>query len=373
MPPRPRRSRIESLLPGDPLPWIESSIEPAARFIFLTELKGMPDSDPCVRAVRKECLADPSIKSLADRLPEWENETPASGHHSPAYTPNLLGLLADLGLGPKDHPNIERSLDRMLVHQDESGRFQALGRFRAMPRAAWGALFCDSHIILDILVRFGRESDSRAAEGLSRMAADISETANGPGWLCRPDPIIKFRGPGRKDDFCPMVTLEALRCFARLPERQRPDGLLAAARTCLRAWRMRDKEKPYMFGHGRQFKIMKWPPFWYGAYRVLDALSRYPRLWQGREAREEDRSALAEMAACLIAYNFNAEGRVVPRSCCLGFEGFSFGQKKTASPLATAMACIPLARLFDLADEIASVDVAKLKSSKGGTGKPRLP
>lgn len=368
-----KTDRWVRLLPADPRPWIESSAEPAARYLSLTRLKGLPEGDPRVQAVRKECLADPGFKSLAGRLPDWEKETPASGHNSPAYSPNLIGFLADLGARPGDVTKIDRILERMLRHQDGEGRFQAFGRFRNMPEAVWSVLFCDAHLILDILVRFGRADDPRVERGLERLAADSTETANGPGWLCRPDPATKFRGPGRKNEFCPMVTLEALRCFSRLPENRRPEDVLAAARTCLRAWRERDKEKPYMFGHGRQFKIVKWPPYWYSPYIVLEALSGYPALWKGRGALPEDRRALAELAACLIAYNFDDEGRVVPRSCYRGFEGFSFGQKKTASPTATALACVPLARLSDLADEIAAVDITKLKSSKGGSGKPRLP
>jgi hypothetical protein len=131
---------------------------------------------------------------------------------------------------------------------------------------------------------------------------------------------------------------------------------------------VRGAEKPYLFGHGRQFKTVKWPVFWYGAYWVLDTLSRYPGLWRGRGARPEHRRAIAEMAACLVAYNVGPDGRVVPRSCYQGFDGFSFGQKKTPSAFATARLCVILRRLGALAGDIAAVDVRSLASSKGGKG-----
>jgi hypothetical protein len=127
------------------------------------------------------------------------------------------------------------------------------------------------------------------------------------------------------------VTLEALRTFARLPQRQRPDGLLEVARVALRAWRVRGREQPYMFGHGRTFKTVKWPVTWYGAHSVLDALGRYPPLWRGRHADPGDRAALAELAACLVAYNAGPAGTVTPRSAWRGFETCSFGQKKGSS------------------------------------------
>jgi hypothetical protein len=123
---------------------------------------------------------------------------------------------------------------------------------------------------------------------------------------------------------------------------------------------MRGEEKPYLFGHGRQFKRVKWPAFWYGAYWVLDALSRYPGLWSGRGARTEDRRAMAELAACLVAYNVGPDGRVVPQSCFQGFTGFSFGQKKVPSAFATARLCVILRRLGPLAEDIIEVDVRTL-------------
>jgi hypothetical protein len=131
---------------------------------------------------------------------------------------------------------------------------------------------------------------------------------------------------------------------------------------------MRWEEKPYLFGHGRQFKVVKWPAFWYGAFWVLDTLSGYPGLWRGRSARPEDRRSLAEIAACLVAYNVGPDGKVIPRSCFKGFEGFSFGQKKSPSAFATARLCIILRRLGSLAGDIAAVDVRALTSSKGGAG-----
>jgi hypothetical protein len=84
--------------------------------------------------------------------------------------------------------------------------------------------------------------------------------------------------------------------------------------------------------------------------------------------RLDDRQSLAELVACLIAYNLYPDGRVIPRSCYQGFEAYSFGQKKQPSPWATAYLCAVLRRYNDLAGEIRAVDVRKLTSSKGGNG-----
>jgi hypothetical protein len=356
------------LLPADPRPWLLDSEEPAARWATLTELLDRDQKDVEVHEAKRSLLADRGTRELIARLPDWEKENVASGHNSPNFAPNILHLLADMGLASGDDRRVERFLDQVLAHQDEAGRFQSLSRWRGQAKPHWGALLCDSHIIADALLRFGRADDPRTRRALDSIAADLAATAQGPGWPCIPDPVTKFRGPGRRTDFCPHVTLEALRAFARLPATQQPKGILDAARTSLRAWQARWVEKPYQFGHGRQFKTVKWPAFWYGAFWMLDALSMYPGLWRGRGARTEDRRSLAEIAACLVAYNVGRDGKVNPRSCFKGFERFSFGQKKAPSAFATARVCVILRRLGSLAGDIAAVDVRALSSSKGGTG-----
>jgi hypothetical protein len=356
------------LLPADPRPWLLDSDEPAARWATLTELLERDHADAEVREAKRVLVADRGTRELIARLPDWKQEIVASGHNSPNYPPNILHLLADMGLAFGDDRSIERFLDQMLAHQDEAGRFQARSRWRGQAKPHWGVLLCDNHIIVDALLRFGRGDDPRVRRAFDGMAADLAATAQGPGWPCIPDTVTKFRGPGRRSDFCPHVSLEALRAFARLPTARQPKGILVAARTSLRAWRMRGEEKPYLFGHGRQFKTVKWPAFWYGAFWMLDTLSMYPGLWRGRGARPEDRRAIAEIAACLVAYNVGPDGKVTPQSCFKGFERFSFGQKKVPSAFATARLCVILRRLSSLAGDIAAVDVRSLGSSKGGKG-----
>ncbi len=161
--------------------------------------------------------------------------------------------------------------------------------------------------------------------------------------------------------------------FALIPDTQWPDGLLDVARVSLRAWRQRGEQKSYMFGRGRAFKTGKWPSTWYSALAVLDGLGRYPALWRGNGAEPGDRLALAELAACLVAYSMTIEGQVVPQSVFRGFEEHSFGQKHQPSPFATARVLTVLHRVDDLAGEAGEVDVSGVASSKRGTGHPIPP
>ena len=357
----------QGLVGGDPVPWLLDSTEPAPRWVALTALLGCESDEPAVQSAHREVVTDSATRELIGRLPDWTAGDKVSGHNSPAFAPNLLNLLADMGVGPGDFGEIERLLDVMMAHQEESGRFPSYGAIPGGEEPAWGALLCDNHAVLEVLVRFGRAEDVRVRGGLERMAADLTDTAQGRAWPCLPHSTMGWRGPGRKNDFCPMVTLQALRTFARLAPAARPAGLLDVARVALRAWRVRGTEKSYQFGHGRQFKTVKWPATWYSAYAELDALGRYPELWRNGAARE-DTHALAEIAGCLIAYNLTPDGTVTPRSTYRGFESYSFGQKKQRSPLATALLLAVLHRLDDLAPGVVGVNVLKLASSKGGAG-----
>lgn len=356
--------------------WVAASSDPGARWLLLTAVLDRPGDDPDAVAARAEMLAHPDTADLLARLEPWDAGSPLGGHNAPAFAPNLLGLLADRGLRAGDDPRVEAVLDAMLEHADDEGRFSSFAGRRAGDPPVWGTLLCDTHAVAETLVRFGRGDDPRVGRALARMADDLTDTAQGRAWPCRPDPVTGFRGPGRRGEMCPQVTLEALRTWSRVPADRRPLGAaetLALARVALGVWRDRALVKPYMFGHGATFKTGKWPATWYSALTLLDALGRWPALWRGSDATADDRRALAELAACLVAYTTDDDGRVTPRSTFRGFEAHSFGRKDGPSAFATAATLAALHRLDDLVDDIGRVDVLALGSSKGGSGTVRPP
>ncbi len=253
------------LLGADPVPGLLACAEPAARWVVRTAVLGQASCHPEVAADRAAALADAGTEALIGRLPDWTAGNKLSGHNDPRFAPNLLNLLAEMGVTEADDPRIGRLLDEFLAHQDRDGRFLSFGSARASDEPVWGALPCDTHAVTEVLVRYGRAGDPGVRRALARIADDLTATAQGRAWPCRPHTVTGFRGPGRKGDFCPQVTLQALRVFAALPAAARPDGLDDTARVALRAWQMRGMEKPYMFGHGIAFKTVKWPVTWYGA------------------------------------------------------------------------------------------------------------
>ncbi|MDZ7577437.1 MAG: hypothetical protein U0904_04600 [Candidatus Nanopelagicales bacterium] len=377
----------ERLLGTDPVPWLLSGDEPAATWYTLTAVCGLPLADARVAAAHAATMADPATEHLLRRISDWNAPGRISGHDAPAFLPNLLNLLADMGLGADDDPRLAATLKAMASHQDDDGRFSARLDSPRLPGINWTSLLCDTHAITGVLARFGLGSDPRVRRASGQMLADVTATEQGRAWPCLPDPETGFRGPGRKADMCPQVTAEALRALSDLPEPTlaeleldpdhrdgQNDSIDAAVGSLLAAWLERGARRPYMFGHGRRFKQAKWPLNWYNSVTVLDAVGRYPQSWLPPSAGQERTKAVAELAACVIAYNLDpATGRCTPKSCFRGFETFSFGQKKDPSPFATARVLGVLARVATLAEEIVKVDVRELASSKGGSGRSLPP
>ncbi len=364
---------MEALLPAGLVERLARASDPGARWVVLTGVEGRAASDPEVAAVHAEVVGHPDTVDLVGRLHPWTEWHPVGGHDKPDYLPNLLVLLADRGVGAADVPQIGELHLAMLAHQDEAGRFLYLGRAPGGAAPVWLSLPCDHHLITEVLLRSGYAAEPAVQRAVALMAARLGPTSQGPAWQCLPDPVVGFRGPGRRSDACPQVTLEALRAFSHLPADQRPPELAAALHTALEFWRRRGHERPYMFGHGVAFKRGKWPLVWYSAYEVVDVLGRFPQLWAGPAADPDDRQALAEVAACLLAYSFDAGGHLVPQSVYRGFEQHSFGQKKAPSDLAAALVAAAITRLEPLGEDILAVDVAALGSSVGGTGTPVPP
>lgn len=355
---------------ADPLPWLLASDEPSARFIALTRIAGVSEDHPDAVSARREVLADPGVTELLAELPAEGERPGVDDHTSPLFVPNRLGLLADLGVRAGDDVRVDALIASLLASRDRQGRFIMPATLAARPKPERGAVTCDSNAIIDVLVRLGLREDPAVVAALRRLASDAAPSPEGRGWRCQPEkrPLIDFAAS--KAHACPQVTLEGARALALLPAAERPSWAAQTARTLLAFWRSRGDERPYDFGHGYQFKTVKWPLFWYDALLVLDVAGHYPELWDGPHARDEDARAIAELAAAIIAHNVGADGRVTPARTYRGFERFSFGRRGEPSATATAQVYAVLARLAPLAALIAEVDVDSLPPSRAPGARP---
>ncbi len=351
------------ILPADPRAALLCSDESFTVYRTLTDLLDLPQTHPDVEIAHKAVLEDPLVKQYIALLSDWET-TIVTGHNQPAYLPNQLWLLLDWGILPQDHPRVAGECQKILAHQDpDTGQFLAYSKGWRSEETVWTSVLCDHNLITSVLLFAGFGTDKRVQRGLARMSELLVETSQGPGWKCVPGLGTKFRGPGRVNDVCPMAVVDALRGYWILEQSQWPASLIPAGKTLLECWTHRGEHKPYMFGHGRNYRKPRPPFIWYNIGTVLDATSHYPPLVKTDAFREL-------LAVATLA--FDKSGLVTPGSIIQAYKTFSFGQKKKESPWETLF----LARIFKravLADPSLLTTVKQLDGSSygGSLGGPK--
>ncbi len=112
----------------DPRPWLLASPEEPARWIALDSLAAPPVDDAALAAARRAAVASDTVQDLVARLPPRGDGAGASGHESPGYLPNLLQLLADLGVRAGDLQAVDDAVDALETRQFDDGRLASFGR-----------------------------------------------------------------------------------------------------------------------------------------------------------------------------------------------------------------------------------------------------
>ncbi|MFX1420319.1 MAG: hypothetical protein ACFE9N_15520 [Promethearchaeota archaeon] len=353
------------LLPKDPRKFLIESGESFSVYRTLTDLFNLSLDHPEVVKAHNAVLNDPLVNFLLDNLSDWEKDL-TKAHSKADYLPNQLWLLLDWGIKPEDDKRMEKAIEKILKHQDEgTGQFlayiEAYDRKSKIKYPMWSSALCDHNIIVSVLLLAGLYDDKRVQFGLRRMNELLKDTTQGKGWKCEPWLHYKRRGPGRVNDVCPMIVADALRGYWMISQDKWPDGLIEAGITLLNCWNRRSEEKPYMFGHGKKFRLPRAPFFWYNIGTILDATRHYPPLVKTQAFRELTAVSLLE---------FNQAGVFIPKSVYLYFKDFSFGQKKEPSPWMTLF----LSRIYKnsvhndtkFIEAVKKIEASKLKGSKGG-------
>jgi hypothetical protein len=296
----------------------------------LVDLLDRPDNDAEVQAARAAMVAHPQVRTLIDQAATWPGF--ALKRHNDAKHPiYALSTLADFGLRASD-PGISPIVEAVMAHQSEEGAFQTklrlYKRFGGLDGEYWTWMACDAPTLLYALLAFGLTPDED--ERIQRAVDHLAGLAEENGWRCKAAPELgDFKGPGKREDPCPIANVYALKALSQSPELIDSPATRAGAEALLWHWGPDCERKVYLFGLGAFFRRLKYPFVWYDILHVVDVLSRFPFV--------HDDSRFQEMAVTLAAQADGA-GRYTAASMYRAWKGWSFADKKTPSPWLTFLA-----------------------------------
>jgi hypothetical protein len=334
----------QEALGADPTPWLLESHEPWTRYRTLLDLLDRPEGDPDVQRAHAEMLAHPQVQELARTAATW-GERPLKNHNDASHPIYALATLADFGLLAGDAPKLEgleTGIEAVLAHQSSEGAFQTVvlipKRFGGTGEGAWTWVLCDAPTLLYALLGFGLGNDPRVQRAVDHLVSMVEDN----GWRCAASPELgKFRGPGRKDDPCPMVNVYALKALAQLSDHDDRTAAQAGAEMLLWHWEIQAERKPYLFGIGTDYRKLKYPYVWYNLLHATEVLSLFTHVHGDYRFRQ----MLGELAA-----QADAQGRFTASSMYRAWKGWSFANKKEPSPWLTYLGCRILKRVYGKGD-----------------------
>jgi hypothetical protein len=314
-----------------PLAWLIGSDEPWTRFGTLRDLLDRPEDDPQMKGARVEMLSHPRVVDLMRRAATW-GEQPLKRHNDASHPIYALSTLADFGLEAEDchsvsGTSLSAAIQRVLAHHSPAGAFQTLlnipARFGGTGEETWSWLACDAPTLLYALLALGLGDDPRVQMGISHLAKLVDEN----GWRCMGGPEVgRFRGPGRKEDPCPIANVYALKALSLVPKLIDCPATRIGAEVLLGHWERQTERKLFLFGIGSDYRKLKYPFVWYDILHVADVLSRFAFIRTDRR--------LLEMVEAIKA-QADSEGRFAAGSMYRAWRGWSFADKKNPSPWLT--------------------------------------
>ena len=321
--------------------WLSETEEPWTRYRTLVDLLDRPADHPLVLEARAAMLAHPQVRDLAAGLSAW-GERPLKRHNDASHPIYKLSTLADFGIRagdalPGSDVSMASIVEAVMDHQSPQGAFQTVlnipERFGGTGQDAWSWMACDAPTLLYSLLAMGLGQDPRLRPAIEHLVSLIHEN----GWRCTAAPELgRFRGPGRKDDPCPIANVYALRALAQVPELVDSHISRTGAEMLLGHWERQGERKFYLFGIGTDFRKLKYPYVWYDILHVVEALSHFPFIhsdWRFLEMVH----AITDQA--------DAEGRYTASSMYRAWKGWSFADKESSSPWLTFLVLRILKRI----------------------------
>ena len=328
-----RRVLEVEVITGDLIQWLLESDEPWTRYRTLVDLLGQPEEDADVQTARAEMLAHPQVRALIAEAATWPGY--ALKRHNDARHPiHKFSTLADFSVRASDAGTALRALEGLadgiesiLIHQSAEGAFETqirlYKRFGGMDGERWTWMVCDAPTLLYALLAFGLGGDPRVQRAVNHLAGLADEN----GWRCVVAPELgKFKGPGRREDPCPIANVYALKALSLVPELRDSPVTRNGAEMLLRHWERRTERKIYLFGIGTDFGKLKYPFVWYDILHIADVLSRFCFVHTDPRFRE-----MVET----VTIQADGDGRYAASSMYRAWKGWSFADKKQPSPWLT--------------------------------------
>jgi len=309
----------------DVIQWLLNSDEPWTRYRTLIDLLDRPADDAEAQAARQEMVAHPQVQELIEQAATWPGF--ALKRHSDAKHPlYALSTLADFGLRASD-PGLPPTIEAIMAHQSPEGAFQTqlrlYKRFGGIEGERWTWMACDAPTLLYALLAFGLAEDERVQRSVEHLVG----LAEGNGWCCAAAPELgTFKGPGRREDPCPIANVYALKALSQVPDLINSPVTHTGAETLLWHWGPECERKLYLFGIGKMFRRLKYPFVWYNILHVVDVLSRFPFVHEDPRFRE---------MVTTITEQADAEGCYTAASMYRAWKDWSFADKKNPSPWLT--------------------------------------
>ncbi len=309
----------------DLIQWLLDSDEPWTRYRTRVDLLDQPEDDPRVQTARSEMLAHPQVQGLISKAAAWPGY-PLKRHNDAKHHLYRFSTLTDFGVRASD-PGMQAGIDSVLAHQSPEGAFQTqirlYKRFGGLDGEQWTWMACDAPTLLCVLLSMGVGQDPRVKHAVNHLVSLLDDN----GWRCSAAPELgKFKGPGRRDDPCPIANVYALKALSKVPELSDTPAARTGAEMLLGHWERQAERKIFLFGIGTDFRKLKYPFVWYDILHVIDVLSCFPF------AHNDPR--FLEMLQTITA-QADEEGRYTAASMYRAWKGWSFADKKNPSPWLT--------------------------------------
>ena len=275
--------------------------------------------------LKNKVLMNGKIKSYLNDITDFHKNL-VSNHKNPMLPIYKLIFLLDIGLDCSV-PEIQLAIDEIMKHKDNNGVYQSLTNipkhFGGSGEDTFGWCLCDAPLLLHVLIKAGINYKTHIRNGVEYL---ISLYDNN-GFPCIvSNELGKFRGPGRKDDFCPYATLIMLDLLLNIPEYKYVDITHNLANDILLLWENSLVKHPYMFYMGTDFRKLKAPSIWYDIVSVVNVLNKCDSI--------KDDKRYLEMKS-IIQNKQEEDGFFTPESIYQKLKDWDFGQKKHSSPYLT--------------------------------------